>query len=168
MTAVGVSAFAIGALLANREIDEANTRVMVQAAAPHPCTFHRAFDVCVQPVIDSIDAIERCGCLFVLTSGRAKSALEGIEVLKAIQQHTARIGVVAGAGVTPSIAHMIACQCNVFGIHGSFSSNVCVAAVGNGVRMGVANDSHMRVCDKVLVGEARDLLASLRTVKDAK
>lgn len=88
-----------GILTASHSIDSARNKELVEAAAPLPCTFHRAIDE-VQDVDAAIETIIDCGFTSILTSGGARSAMEGRERVKELQEkYGERIGFILGGGV---------------------------------------------------------------------
>lgn len=116
----GVRAVVVGFLTPDGRIDEERTREIVQLAAPMEVTFHRAFDEMSQDPAEALEAIIRCGCHRLLTSGCAPSAEEGIPVIRAlVQQAQGRILIMAGAGVTPHNASRILHETAVPEIHAS-------------------------------------------------
>lgn len=93
-----------GFLLPDGHVDSSRLGIAVQAAAPMQCIFHRAFDNCAD-MLHSLNVIIQCGCAAVLTSGGARTALEGRSMLSQLVQAAAgRISVVAAAGVNASTA----------------------------------------------------------------
>ena len=116
----GISAVVVGFLDAHWHIDEQRTRAIVRLAAPMEVTFHRAFDEMQQDPAEALEAIIRCGCHRLLTSGCAPSAQEGIPLIRTlVQQARGRITVMAGAGVTPQNAALIIQETGVHEIHAS-------------------------------------------------
>lgn len=117
---LGAAAVVVGFLTPDGMIDEEKTRKVVQLAAPMEVTFHRAFDEMKQDPLSALDAVVRCGCHRILTSGCQPSAEQGIPVLKQLVAHAAgRITILAGAGVTPRNAARILRETGACEIHGS-------------------------------------------------
>lgn len=87
-------------------IDEERCKLLIDAARPFPCVFHRAFD----PIAASerwakgIDILVRCGFDGVLTSGGVGNCHENLEKLDAICHRAApgSLQVIAGGGVRRS------------------------------------------------------------------
>ena len=116
----GAHAVVVGFLTPDGMIDEERTRYVVRLAAPMEVTFHRAFDEMNQDPIEALEAIIRCGCHRLLTSGCAPTAEEGIPILRQlVRQASGRIIILAGAGVTPANACHIVQETGVSEIHGS-------------------------------------------------
>lgn len=87
-------------------------------------TFHRAFDVCRNP-LEALETIIQLGCNRILTSGQAPSALEGVELLKQlVEKADGRITILAGAGVSPDNAREIIAMTGVTEIHGSLRTGL--------------------------------------------
>lgn len=103
--ACGAHGIVSGALHANGTIDQEGTEALLEAAAPLPFTFHRAFDM-TRNLDESLDVLMASGAARVLTSGGAAMALEGVPVLSRLRKRAAeRLMLVAGGGVrSPHIA----------------------------------------------------------------
>ena len=116
----GAHAVVVGFLTPDGMIDEARTRHIVQLAAPLQVTFHRAFDEMRQDPLDALEALIRCGCHRLLTSGCQPNAEAGIPTLRQlVRQAAGRITILAGAGITPANARRIVQETGVTEIHGS-------------------------------------------------
>ncbi|MFC4456425.1 copper homeostasis protein CutC [Deinococcus sonorensis] len=93
----GVQGVVIGCLTADARIDGPRTRALVAQAGPLSVTFHRAFDVTVDPR-QALEELIRCGVQRVLTSGQEETAIEGVPVLRALLQQAAGRITVLGCG----------------------------------------------------------------------
>jgi copper homeostasis protein len=94
----------LGALQPNGHVNIIRTRELVQHAAPLKVTFHRAFDLAVDP-FRALDDLVVCGCCRILTSGQKATAVEGIGTIRKLVSHAAgRIDLMAGSGVSPENA----------------------------------------------------------------
>ena len=113
----GADGIVLGALTANGEVDGESLRSLVDACSGIPVTFHRAFDHCT----DRIQGLERiidAGCQRLLSSGGAKTAIEGVEELaRIVEAAEGRIEVLAGGGVLPSHALELVRRSGVSWIH---------------------------------------------------
>jgi copper homeostasis protein len=99
---MGVAGVVIGCLTIEGTIDEPRTRALVEAARPMQVTNHRAFDM-TRDCEEAIEALVRCGVDRVLTGGRHKLAMEGIDTLtRTIAAARGRIRVVACGGLNRS------------------------------------------------------------------
>ncbi|MDX3975681.1 copper homeostasis protein CutC [Shinella sp.] len=93
----GVAGVVIGCLTPDGRIDEARTKVLVEAARPMSVTCHRAFDMTAD-AREALEALIRCGVNRVLTSGQRDTAVEGIAILKSAHEQAAGRIVVMGCG----------------------------------------------------------------------
>lgn len=121
---LGVEGAVIGALTPDGTVDTEICRRMVEAAGDMRVTFHRAFDVCTNP-LEALEQIIDLGCDTLLTSGQQPRAVEGIPLLsQLVEQSRGRIDIMAGSGVNPANAAEIlqstGCPC----IHGSARSGI--------------------------------------------
>jgi len=99
-----VDGVVLGALQPNGHVNIVRTRELVQHASPLKVTFHRAFDLTVDP-FRALDDIVVCGCSRILTSGQKATAIEGIETIRKLVSYSAgRIDIMAGSGVNPENA----------------------------------------------------------------
>ncbi len=102
----GANGVALGVLQPNGHVNITRTRELVQFAAPLKTTFHRAFDMTVDPFRALDDAVI-CGCRRILTSGGKKTAAEGIETIRELVcRADGRIDIMAGSGVNPANARI--------------------------------------------------------------
>ena len=96
---LGVDGVVFGILNPGGSIDKARTTALVKLANPLKTTFHRAFDVAKNPY-QALEDIIDCGCERILTSGQKNTAIEGIDLLKAlVEKSKNRIEIMAGSGV---------------------------------------------------------------------
>jgi copper homeostasis protein len=77
----GANGIVTGILLSDGNIDVDRMTRLVEYAYPMNVTFHRAFDMCRDPH-KAIDDVIATGSVRLLTSGHAKNALEGINLIK--------------------------------------------------------------------------------------
>lgn len=97
----GVNAVVIGALDERGNVDMPVMRRLIEAARPMKVTFHRAFDVCSNPLKAFEDVIS-LGCERLLTSGHEASAYDGRRLIaKLVNNASGRIIVMAGCGIKP-------------------------------------------------------------------
>jgi len=100
----GVDGVVLGVLQPNGHVNITRTRELVQHAMPLQVTFHRAFDLAVDP-FRALDDIVVCGCRRILTSGQKATAMEGLDTIKKLVTYSAgRIDIMAGSGVHPENA----------------------------------------------------------------
>jgi copper homeostasis protein len=81
--AAGADGVAAGVLRGDGTIDDGALARLIEAAAPAPLTFHRAFDL-IDDQLAALSLLERLGVRRVLTSGAAATAWEGRHRLAAL------------------------------------------------------------------------------------
>ena len=97
-----------------------------QGRAEVGITFHRAFDVCHNPM-QALEEIIAMGCNRLLTSGQEPSAVKGIPMLKKlVEASEGRLCILAGAGVSAENYMQIVEEAGVTEVHGSFKGGVPV------------------------------------------
>lgn len=95
----GADGVVFGCLSKNGEIDIIKNRVLLEAAKGMSVTFHRAFDVCVNPFV-ALETIIDLGFDTILTSGQKANAIAGKECIKKmVEQAGQRIIIMPGCGV---------------------------------------------------------------------
>lgn len=98
---LGVQGVVWGALKADGSIDVEACQRLMHASEGLSVTFHRAFDVCRDPMT-ALETIIHLGCDHLLTSGQAATAEAGAERLaRLVQEAGERIIIMAGVGITP-------------------------------------------------------------------
>lgn len=98
----GADGIVIGALTRNGEIDTSTCAELVARARPMSVTFHRAFDLTVDPQA-ALERLIELGLQRVLTSGHAANAEAGRTALRdRIQQARGRLVVMPCGGIRPS------------------------------------------------------------------
>ena len=80
---VGAHGVVFGFLKPDGQVDSDLTKQACQWAKPMKITFHRAIDMCRDP-LEAIEALKEMGINYVLTSGQAATAIEGSEMLAAL------------------------------------------------------------------------------------
>jgi copper homeostasis protein len=116
---LGVNGVVIGALKSDGSIDEETVRSLVEEAEGLSITFHRAFDVCTEP-LKALEQIIALGCHRLLSSGQAPTAEQGIPLLKELVERAGeRLIIMPGAGVNAQNARRILSETGAHEIHGS-------------------------------------------------
>lgn len=103
----GADGVVFGCLTKEGDIDTDSMRQLMEASQGMSATFHRAFDVCRNP-LQALEQLIELGCDRILTSGQQPTAEQGIPLLKHLHQQAAdRIILLAGCGVNENnIAHI--------------------------------------------------------------
>ena len=121
---LGVNGIVIGLLNPDGTIDKARTAQLIDLARPLSVTFHRAFDMMVDPH-QALEDLITLGVDRVLTSGQENSALEGVELIAAlVQQAGNRIVVMPGGGVNERNVGKVVSQSGAREVHLSARSSV--------------------------------------------
>ncbi|PTB62835.1 copper homeostasis protein [Trichoderma citrinoviride] len=115
-------------------IDEERCRLLIEAAKPFPCVFHRAFD----PIAASerwakgIDILVRCGFDGVLTAGGHGGCHLNQDKLDAIchRGHPGSLQLIAGGGIRKGTVGPLVAQLSV---HGTKNVWIHTAALGRDV-----------------------------------
>lgn len=104
----GADGVVVGLLTPDGRVDAERTAELVAAAGAMEVTFHRAFDMARDPH-EALEAVVGTGCRRILTSGGCNTAVEGLETLRRlVGQSAGRIEIMAGSGVNPSNARLLA------------------------------------------------------------
>ena len=91
-----------GILNQENKVDKDRCKELVELAKPMSCTFHRAFDE-IENSETAMSEIIECGFLRILTSGKHKNAIEGVNLIcNLIQKTQGRIIVMPGGGIRSS------------------------------------------------------------------
>ncbi|WP_430390300.1 copper homeostasis protein CutC [Dyella sp. 20L07] len=111
---LGCDGVVVGVLDADGHVDMPRCRELVSAAGRMGVTFHRAFDMTCN-LSRSLEDIVALGVERVLTSGAARSAMEGVASIRAlVEQAQRRVIIMPGAGIRPDNIVELA---NVTGAH---------------------------------------------------
>ncbi len=96
---LGVHGVVFGMLTAQGDVDVARCQQLLEHCEGLSVTFHRAFDVCRDPM-EALQCIIDLGFDRILTSGQAATAPQGSELLsQLVEQAAGRIVIMAGCGV---------------------------------------------------------------------
>ena len=118
----GAVGFATGALDRDYGIDIDATKSLVAAAGNRPVTFHRAFDFTTD-LFAALEQLIECGVKRVLTSGGARTALNGADTIaQLVEQARGRIIVVAGGGIRENNVREIIDRTGVTEVHARITS----------------------------------------------
>lgn len=95
----GADGVVFGCLLPDGSIDMERNRRLMEASKGLSTTFHRAFDVCRDPLV-ALEQLIELGFDRILTSGQQATAAEGVELLaQLVAKADSRIIIMPGCGV---------------------------------------------------------------------
>ncbi|MCI7750371.1 MAG: copper homeostasis protein CutC [Bacteroidales bacterium] len=115
----GAAAVVIGALDSRGDVDMPLMRRLCDAASGMSVTFHRAFDVCADPLAAFEDVLA-LGCERLLTSGHESDAFKGrFFIAELVERAAGRIIVMPGCGVRRSNIARIAADTGAVEFHAS-------------------------------------------------
>ncbi len=104
----GVDGIVIGILEKSGEIDVERTAKLIESASPMSVTFHRAFDLCLDPK-KGLEAVINAGADRLLTSGQAEKTEDGCELIsQLIGKARERLIIMPGSGISESNIKLIA------------------------------------------------------------
>lgn len=96
---LGVDGFVFGILNADGNVDKARTEELVRLGRPATITFHRAFDMAVDP-LTALDLLIDLGVDRLLTSGQAPGVVEGAPLIrKLIDRAAGRLIIMPGGDI---------------------------------------------------------------------
>ncbi len=114
---LGADGVVIGILNPDRTIDVRRMRKLVQLARPLRVTFHRAFDVVVDP-LPALESLIKLEVDRILTSGQAKTAMEGLARLtQFVKKADGRISIMPASGINAQNIHRLLEATGVYEIH---------------------------------------------------
>lgn len=117
----GSHGIAFGFLTEQAQIDLADTKKMVQLIHDYngEAVYHRAFD-CVHDPYIAIETLIAIGVDRVLTSGLAKQAMMGKDLIRTLQQRYGnQIEILAGSGINASNAQQLMDYTGISQVHSS-------------------------------------------------
>ena len=129
----------LGILKRDNSVDIQRTGELVSLAKPLPVTFHRAFDESAD-LSQALDDVAQTGAARILTSGGARTALEGAgRIASLIAAAGERITIIPGAGINVENILRVASVTRAREFHSGLSSalpypRTDYAAFENGVR----------------------------------
>ena len=96
---IGVDGIVLGILRSDGAIDLDRTAKLIEIAHPMSATFHRAFDMCSDP-IKGLENVIASGADRLLTSGQKNRALDGADLISQLVSIAAsRIIIMPGSGI---------------------------------------------------------------------
>lgn len=134
----GVDGIVTGVLNPDGSIDTKKTSDLIKAAGNMSVTFHRAFDLCSDPVKGLEDLI-KCGAHRLLTSGQQNKAADGaVLISRLIKQAGARLIIMPGSGLDEKNIGEVAKQTGALEFH--LTARIEIASLmrfrREGIRMG--------------------------------
>ena len=115
--AEGADGVVIGVLTADGHVDVERTRTLVEQARPLAVTFHRAFDMTVDP-LQALESLIGLGIERVLTTGQEASVLEGLPLIAELVERAGnRIIVMPGGGITARNIDRIVAAAKIKEVH---------------------------------------------------
>ena len=117
----GLEGVVLGASLPDGRLDRKVLERLVRSAGGMKKTLHRAFDL-VPNLSDAIELAVDLGFERILTSGRAKTAIDGLDDLKmAVELAAGRINIMPGSGITAKTVGTIIDALKATEVHASCS-----------------------------------------------
>ena len=114
---LGADGVVLGLLLPDGTVDAVRTARLIRQARPLDVTFHRAIDVCRDPM-EAIDTLAAIGVDRILTSGQALSAKAGARTIARMVTHAGnRLAILAGGRIDEKNAADIVKRTGVREVH---------------------------------------------------
>ena len=121
---LGYDGVVIGALNENGDLDVEIIKAMMKVGEGMKFTFHRAIDACNNP-LEALEILIDLGFDKVLTSGCKPKAVEGIDVIRQMQEQFGdKIKIMAGGGVNINNIMTIINETGVSNCHASLTVEV--------------------------------------------
>lgn len=161
----GADGIAFGCLDENGNVDEKQTAEMISIIREYhgEVVFHRAFD-CVKDPYSSIETLISLGVDRILTSGLKAKAMQGIELIKDLQdKYGDRIQLLAGSGMNATNAKQMMDETGIYQVHSSCKNWLNDPTTsGDEVTYSFAPAPHENDYDAVDEGLVRKLVESIR------
>lgn len=135
---LGVNGIVAGVLRTEGIVDMERTSRLIEYACPMTVTFHRAFDMCTDP-LRSLEDIIAIGAKRLLTSGQANRAQDGTKLIKQLADRAGRrIIVMPGGGIDDSNILSILTETSAKEVHMTGRKSIFSEMVfrREGIRMG--------------------------------
>ena len=121
---LGYEGVVIGALNENGDLDVDKIKTMMKAGEGMKFTFHRAIDACNNP-LRALETLVELGFDKVLTSGCKPKAIDGIDMIRQMQEKFGdKIKIMAGGGVNINNVMTIINETGVSNCHASLTVEV--------------------------------------------
>lgn len=116
---LGVDGVVIGVLDKHGRVDTARTEELMVCAGPMQVTFHRAFDLCADPLQGLHDLLQ-LKVHRLLTSGQQATALQGASLIRELHERAAgKLIVMPGGGVNAANVEELIAKTGVAEVHAS-------------------------------------------------
>lgn len=162
----GINGIVLGILHAGGAIDLERTSKLIELAAPMTVTFHRAFDMCSDPV-QGLEDIIASGAVRLLTSGQKNNAKDGVELIRQMAIQTGeRMIIMPGGGIDETNIAFIASTTKTreFHLTGRKTIDSQMIFRRQGISMGSipgSNEFTRKVAD---TGRIRKIIAILKAI----
>ena len=162
----GINGIVLGILHAGGAIDLERTSKLIELPAPMTVTFHRAFDMCSDPV-QGLEDIIASGAVRLLTSGQKNNAKDGVELIRQMAIQTGeRMIIMPGGGIDETNIAFIASTTKTreFHLTGRKTIDSQMIFRRQGISMGSipgSNEFTRKVAD---AGRIRKIIAILRAI----
>ena len=157
----GAQGVVFGLLLADGRIDRARTDKLTRAARPLSVTFHRAFDMCRDPLA-ALNELMDLGVDTLLTSGQARTAEAGVSLIAALVARAAgRIDIMPGAGINAGNIARIAAATGARTFHFSARETVDGPMVYRNPRASMGDDDAAYARGYASAERIRSIMAQL-------
>ena len=121
---LGADGVALGILRSEGTVDVQRTRHLVDLARPLRVTYHRAFDMSLDP-IGSLEDVVRTGAERILTSGGAENSIAGARTLRQlVDVAREQVIIMAGGGINPQNVRTLIDETGVREVHASLKSSM--------------------------------------------
>jgi len=117
--AMKANGIVVGFLRANGDIDLERITEIVNIAKPLEVTFHRAFDMCRNP-LEALEQLKRAGVSRILTSGAKMKAVDGIDLIsELVKRAEDEIIIMPGSGINEDNLSELLKRTGAFEFHSS-------------------------------------------------
>lgn len=160
---LGINGIVTGLLTAEGRIDIERTARLAEAAAPMSVTFHRAFDLCMDPM-ESLEDVISTGAVRLLTSGQRNKAAEGTELIgRLVNRAGKRLIIMPGSGLNDTNILKVAKSTGATEFHMSASKTINseMKFRSAGITMGTGNgddEYNIRIPDIDKIIKVLDIL----------
>tara|TARA_B100002019_G_scaffold258355_1_gene243032 strand:+ start:296 stop:931 length:636 start_codon:yes stop_codon:yes gene_type:complete len=120
---MGCKGIVSGVLNDDNSINLERTKELVELSRPLEFTFHRAFDLVINP-LDEIKKLIEIDVDRVLTSGQKKTAIDGIKLIKKLNKKSKNKIIIMPGGKIQKKNIFYFKKCGVKELHGTFKNNI--------------------------------------------